>query len=168
MRTPELPGALARRAIVRAAAAFAASTSFGPSAEALAPPQTNGDQIVLPLMCAGSAFCTEYYIDGRRFRAVVDTGSPFLLVDGSQSAGFERWGRFAEDDAPLSVSLGDYSEEGFGGQDVDVEWRRGSLRLAGYPSPHVTYSALPVRAHTLLPCCCLFSEPFCFPLLPPS
>ena len=30
------------------------------------------DSIVLPLMCMGSAFCTEYYIDGQHFRAVVE------------------------------------------------------------------------------------------------
>ena len=119
------------------------------------------DQIVLPLYCMGSAvitaprpthetrsrkgaacsqapvrprsqFCTEYYIDGRRFRAVVDTGSPFMLVDGSVTASNERWGRFPVDDSPLSVPLDDVSYEMFGGQDVDVEWRRGSLRLAGY------------------------------------
>jgi len=91
--------------------------------------------ITLPLYCMGSAFCTEYYIDGQRFRAVVDTGSPFLLVDGSVTSTFERWGRFLGDD--VSVPLGDFSGEAFGGQDVDVEWRRGSLRLAGYLNARV-------------------------------
>ena len=80
-------------------------------------------------MCP-TAFCTEYYIDGQRFRAVVDTGSPFLMVDGSPTASNERWGRFLNDEQ--SVPLNDMSGEMYGGQDVDVEWRRGSLRLAGY------------------------------------
>lgn len=82
---------------------------------------------------APSQFCTEYYIDGQRFRAVADTGSPFLLCDGSATASRERWGRFvAGSDDALTL---DASEEGYGGQTVGVEWRRGQLRLAGYQSP---------------------------------
>jgi hypothetical protein len=63
---------------------------------------------------------------------VVDTGSPFLLVDGTQTAGLERWGRFVAD---ASVPLNDRSDEGYDGQTVGVEWRRGSLRLSGFESP---------------------------------
>ena len=92
-------------------------------------------------------FCTEYYIDGNRFRAVVDTGSPFLLVDGSQTSTYERWGRFAED-SPLSVPLGDVSNEGFGGQDVDVEWRRGSVRLAGL-SPRQVQASIAANTYVI-------------------
>ena len=171
MRPPEPKIGAARRAIMKAAAAVAASTSFGPAASASV---DAGGDIVLPLMCMGSSFCTEYYVDGRRFRAVVDTGSPFLLVDGSGTATRERWGSFGGEDSPLSVPLGDVTTEGFGGQNVDVEWRRyaredsnshqhacshrpalllacfcrsGSLRLAGYDTPHQTYMALPDRVN---------------------
>ena len=52
------------------------------------------------------------------------------MVDGSPTASNERWGRFLNDEQ--SVPLNDMSGEMYGGQDVDVEWRRGSLRLAGY------------------------------------
>ena len=50
---------------------------------------------MLPLKRCGGAYCTEYSVDGQRFRAVVDTGSPFLLVDGSCDAstkGLGQWG----------------------------------------------------------------------------
>ena len=48
----------------------------------------------------------------------MDTGSPFLLVDGSATASKERWGRFLNDEQ--SVPLDDVSGEMYGGQDVDV------------------------------------------------
>ena len=70
-------------------------------------------------------------MDQQRFRAVIDTGSPFLLVDGFSTCSRERWGCYRDDGG---VKLGDYSTEQYGGQDIDVEWRRGSLQLAGYKS----------------------------------
>ena len=36
----------------------------------------------MPLHRCNGAFCTYYTVDEQRFRAVVDTGSPFLMVDG--------------------------------------------------------------------------------------
>mmetsp|Transcript_88667 Transcript_88667/g.169980 ORF Transcript_88667/g.169980 Transcript_88667/m.169980 type:complete len:497 (+) Transcript_88667:147-1637(+) len=86
-------------------------------------------KIVLPLVSNGAAFCTEYFIGGRRFRAVVDTGSPFLLVNGIRNSR-QTWGYFEDNDG--SMPIGDSSEVDYGGEDVDVEWRRGSLLLAGY------------------------------------
>lgn len=103
--------------------------------------------VKLPLLRCGSGFCTEYYVNSQRFRAVVDTGSPFLLVDGTCSSdapassrnaftalktaseGAFGWGCFEAGDS--SGSLADYSTEMFGGQNIDVEWRRGMLRLPG-------------------------------------
>ena len=38
--------------------------------------------VVMPLYRCNGAFCTYYTVDDQRFRAVVDTGSPFLMVDG--------------------------------------------------------------------------------------
>ena len=80
-------------------------------------------------MRCGGAYCTEYRVDGTRFRAVADTGSPFLLVLAKASCvgGPERWGCF--DDLRFG-GLDDTSEEGFGGQDMDVVWRRGAVRLS--------------------------------------
>jgi hypothetical protein len=90
------------------------------------------DEVVLPLLQCGSAFCTEYRIDGQRFRAVVDTGSPFLLALSELDCvgGPERWGCYSDERSIGGGLLDDESEEGFGGQDVGVEWRRGALRLS--------------------------------------
>merc|ERR1719446_459832 len=43
--------------------------------------------IEVPLSLCGGAYCVRYELDGQPFRAVVDTGSPFLLVDGSSCRG---------------------------------------------------------------------------------
>ena len=82
----------------------------------------------------GAAYCTEYRVDGQRFRAVADTGSPFLLVLATRACagGPERWGCF--DDLRFDEGLNDQSEEGFGGQDVGVIWRRGAVRLSSIRS----------------------------------
>ena len=96
----------------------------------LRPPPPN--QVKLPLLQCGAAFCTEYRIDGQRFRAVVDTGSPFLLVLSERACvgGPERWGCYSDRGAIGGGVLNDESWEGFGGQDVQVDWRCGSLRLS--------------------------------------
>ena len=151
--------------------------SFATSAELSSGAQFNGDRVVLPLYCAirsqkkhlittgfffllqgfsslvcsrvcPTAFCTEYYIDGQRFRAVVDTGSPFLMVDGYFDSRGTSSGVFLNDEQ--SVPLNDMSGEMYGGQDVDVEWRRGSLRLAGCTraaSSRRAYSSTASAAH---------------------
>ena len=75
----------------------------------------------------GGGFCVPYVVEGQALRAVVDTGSPFLLVDGACKTG--RWGCFA--DERDSVSLGDTSSEGFAGMDVQVDWRRGDWSIGG-------------------------------------
>jgi hypothetical protein len=83
----------------------------------------------------------EYYVDGQRFRAVVDTGSPFLLVDGSSCGGgnagwgcYGSYGATTPSSGAASGSLDDASEEGYGGQDVGVEWRRGLVRFPSLPA----------------------------------
>ena len=73
----------------------------------------------------GGAYCAAYTIDGQRFRAVLDTGSPFLLVDGTCAAGEKSpWGCYRGQARPSG--LGD-TDELYGGEDVSVEWRRGSF-----------------------------------------
>ena len=126
-----------RRAILTHAACAALPACIPPGPLLAAPPQP--DAITLPMLACGSAFCTEYYVDDQRFRAVIDTGSPFLLVDGSNSACFEqRWGCYRPQSGGSGFALGDKSTEGYGGQEIEVDWRRGSLRLAGYPSRRAT------------------------------
>ena len=82
---------------------------------------------VIPLFLCGSAYCAAYEIDKQPFRAVVDTGSPFMLVDGTCSTGdVSKWGCYRGDgrDAGLADT-----DEIYGGSDVGVEWRRGDFRF---------------------------------------
>ena len=89
---------------------------------------------VLPLEPIGGGLAASYKVDGEAFRAVVDTGSPFLLVDGTcGEVRRGRWGCYPR--GGLSArrgrqgSLNDESVEGFGGQETLVEWRRGLVEI---------------------------------------
>ena len=84
---------------------------------------------IVPLFLCGGAYCLGYTIDGQPFRAVADTGSPFVLVDGTCTEAGARtpWGCFRG--TGRSSGLED-TEELFGGEDVGVEWRRGRLALS--------------------------------------
>lgn len=73
----------ARAAAAAPSTATALSTTAAAGPRAVAPPALS----VLPMQRCGGAFCVEYMVDGSRLRAVVDTGSPFLLVDGSCGVG---------------------------------------------------------------------------------
>ena len=77
---------LHRRPLLRSAVLSAATLPLGwdgsISGAALPPPVVH-----LPLSLCGGAYCVRYELDGQPFRAVVDTGSPFLLVDGSSCRG---------------------------------------------------------------------------------
>eukprot|EP00962_Isochrysis_galbana_P038495 scaffold13666_cov109-Isochrysis_galbana.AAC.1 len=99
---------------------------------------------LLPLKRCGGAYCTEYYVEGQRFRAVADTGSPFLLVSGPDRVGecapFARWGCLSTPGA--SVAMGDASLEGFGGQDMGVEWRRGTLNIGDFAFAPVNFGVV--------------------------
>ena len=83
-----------------------------------------------------------YSVEGQRFRAVLDTGSPFLLVPGRLPASGcdDRWGCFA--DSTASVALGDATTEGFGGQDVGVEWRRGRLDFGDFSFSPINFGVV--------------------------
>lgn len=89
--------------------------------------------VEVPLSLCGGAYCLTYTIDNQPFRAVVDTGSPFLLVEGArpdgtcgQAANAQRWGCYKG--AARGTGLPD-TDELFGGEDVGVQWRRGSFAL---------------------------------------
>ena len=121
---------LSRAAVLRRllAAASLPSLVVLPSS----PASAASDAVLLPLSLCGGAYCIEYTLDSQRFRAVVDTGSPFLLVDGScapdDTLSASRWGcyRGAGRDAGLEDTYEQYA-----GEDVGVQWRRGSLSLGG-------------------------------------
>ena len=84
--------------------------------------------VVMPLYRCNGAFCTYYTVDDQRFRAVVDTGSPFLMVDGRCGPAPTP---YCFTDPVRSVDMEDVSEEGYGGQVVRVEWRRGQVSFGG-------------------------------------
>ena len=88
---------------------------------------------VVPLGLCGGGYCLTYSVDKQLFRAVVDTGSPFLIVDGTCDAGQQgHWGCYYGEARPsgLAASSSDLS---FAGQDVGVAWRRGSFALTLEP-----------------------------------
>ena len=89
--------------------------------------------VEVPLSLCGGAYCITYTIDNQPFRAVVDTGSPFLLVEGArpdgtcgQAANAQRWGCYKG--AARGTGLPD-TDELFGGEDVGVQWRQGAFAL---------------------------------------
>ena len=83
---------------------------------------------VVPLNICGGAYCIEYEIDQIPLRAVVDTGSPFALVDGTCATTTSSfWGcyRLSGRDAGLADT-----EELFGGEDVGGKVKDRSPQLS--------------------------------------
>jgi hypothetical protein len=117
---------LARQVVTRALTAVSTAWFADFPASATQPLPADAP-VVIPLGLCGGAYCVSYRIDGQPFRAVVDTGSPFLLADGTcVPSASSVWGcyRGTGRDAGL-----ENTDELFGGQDVGVEWRRGSFVL---------------------------------------
>ena len=115
---------LHRRAALIAASTAALSPIICP---APAPAVPTEPPAVVPLFLCGGAYCAAYELDKQPFRAVVDTGSPFMLVDGTCGTGdASRWGCYRGNgrDAGLTDT-----DEIYGGSDVGVEWRRGDFRF---------------------------------------
>ena len=122
-----------RHALIRAVAALTPVVNIGPTvspvhAAAVLP------SVEVPLSLCGGAYCLGYSIEGQQFRAIVDTGSPFLLADGTCTARTGspellqgRWGCY-RGEAREAAGLSD-SELSFAGQNVLVQWRRGAFAL---------------------------------------
>ena len=126
-------GTVGRRAALLAASSVAvfSSTAPAPAAELWdrkIVAQLQGElPAVVPLFLCGGAYCAAYEIDNQPFRAVIDTGSPFMLVDGTCGASdSSKWGCYRGDGR--ASGLAD-TDEIYGGQDVGVEWRRGDFRF---------------------------------------
>ena len=136
------PPSTSRRENLGLAALAAAGLAFAPSEPVLAgsrlPQNVQPPAVVLKLTRCGAALCTEYAVEGQRFRAVVDTGSPFLLVASGpfcNKRDAARWGCFSQAGAGDSIDMQDSSREGFGGQIFGVQWRRGEVALGGLSAP---------------------------------
>mmetsp|Transcript_43592 Transcript_43592/g.79413 ORF Transcript_43592/g.79413 Transcript_43592/m.79413 type:complete len:602 (+) Transcript_43592:32-1837(+) len=107
-------------------------------------PQAEG--FVSPLRYCGGGFCTFFEVDGRRFRGVVDTGSPFILLstcerESSNCAVYCRnWGCTS----PLGGEVSGLSDttEIFAAGSTQVKWRRGSLGFGSKEVGKVTYGVM--------------------------
>jgi len=93
---------------------------------------------LVPLELCGGAYCVNYTIDRQLFRAVVDTGSPFVLVDGTCTEELDGpraktlWGCYRGTGRPSGLAP---TDELFGGMDVGTEWKRGELALGAAIRP---------------------------------
>ena len=117
---------MSRRALGGAAAASFVTPEIAAAA------LTSG--AALPLSSVRGGLAATYAVDGRAFLGVVDTGSPFLLVDGTcGELENGRWGCYPKNGVPQPFrkqgGLNDASLEIFGGQETLVEWRRGRVEL---------------------------------------
>jgi len=112
------------------------------------PPLPAFSRLVLPLTWQPtlSAYTVNYSIDGSRFAAVVDTGSPFLSVkancartwsSATPQFDFGCWKGEGEIDPLLSDTV-----EQFGSLAGDVYWRRGDLSLGSRRFPRVAFGAV--------------------------
>jgi hypothetical protein len=77
------------------------------------------------------------------FRAVVDTGSPFVLVDGTCDAGGRSlWGCYRGNARPSGLPD---TDELYGGEDVGVQWSVGRFELvdaSGFAIDHTTFGVV--------------------------
>ena len=118
------PSAAAANANAAAAAAAASEVSSTHPVD-----KPHAQTITIPLTWTGEEYLIYYRINGLLFRAVVDTGSPFLTVPGSPSCGNDKalatskWGCYRPD---MAVPSGlDATYELFDGVEGEVEWRSG-------------------------------------------
>ncbi|KAJ1448436.1 hypothetical protein M885DRAFT_539210 [Pelagophyceae sp. CCMP2097] len=88
-------------------------------------------EATVPLEKCGDAYCVAYALDGVSFRAVVDTGSPFLQA--SCASANWRLSPAAEcfDALRKAPVADDDTLEVFGGGDGVVRWRSGNFALPG-------------------------------------
>ncbi|CAJ1963163.1 unnamed protein product [Cylindrotheca closterium] len=87
--------------------------------------------IMVPLEFSGDAYIVSYQVGGTTFRAVLDTGSPFLMIPGSCSANTRsKSGCYQQQGSPSGLEGTIEIFDGFIGE---VEWRKGSF---AFPSPN--------------------------------
>lgn len=108
---------LERSRVALAGALLCQSDGGHSAARAVEYPRT----LTIPLTDCGGSYCAVYRVAGTPFRAVVDTGSPFLAVAGSCT---KRWGCFQGEGGAAEL---EDTWETFDGREGPVVWRRGSL-----------------------------------------
>lgn len=79
--------------------------------------------LTVPLSDCGGSYCAVFRVDGAPFKAVIDTGSPFLSVAGSCTT---TWGCYNGEGEPSGL---DGTWETYDGKEGPVDWRRGKLSI---------------------------------------
>lgn len=83
--------------------------------------------VTVPLSYTGQELLVTYQVDGSKFRAVLDTGSPFLMIPGSCGSNTRaRSGCYLQQGRPTGLQN---TIEIFSGFEGDVEWRVGSFEF---------------------------------------
>ena len=135
---PESPHSLQKK-LVQTTKALLVSAALLPSCAARSASSDTADVLSIKMERLVEGLLTlNYTVDAMQgpFRAIVDTGSPFLLVPSVCTA---EWG--CENPSAL-VAAGDPSAvfktadlaptvESFGGQEYDMQWRRGDVKFVG-------------------------------------
>lgn len=86
------------------------------------PLNVESQSINIPLKLIGGAYLIYYRVESTLFRAVLDTGSPFLMIPGSCSANTRaKSGCYKEQGVPSGL---DTTFEQFDGFEGEVEWRK--------------------------------------------
>lgn len=99
----------------------------GAWAEVISPTSFTSSSVTVPLEFTGQELLIYYRVDGSLFRAVVDTGSPFLLIPGSCGTNTRsKAGCYREQGIPSG--LPDTFEQ-FDGFEGNVEWRMAPVTL---------------------------------------
>ena len=86
--------------------------------------------IIIPMFEIESIYYINYTINGIMFRAIVDTGSPFLLVPTICTRLYGCPPKNSNNSQYESTALDD-TVEIYGGQDYDVKWKKGMLQFVG-------------------------------------
>jgi hypothetical protein len=107
------------------------------SAEVAIPMETSKPSFVtIPLEFTGQELLIYYRVDGSLFRAVVDTGSPFLMIPGSCGDNTRsKSGCYREQGVPSGLPD---TFEGFDGFEGNVEWRMAPVTLVNATGSLIT------------------------------
>ena len=89
--------------------------------------------IIIPMFEIESIYYINYTMNGIMFRAIVDTGSPFLLVPTICTQLYGCPPKNSSNSQYESTDLDD-TVEIYGGQDYDVKWKKGMLQFVGSSS----------------------------------
>jgi hypothetical protein len=95
------------------------------NAQSIISSDAKAQSITMPLEFVGGAYVIYYRLDTSLFRAVLDTGSPFLMIPGGCSANTRaKTGCYREQGEPSGLET---TIEIFDGFEGEVEWRRAAF-----------------------------------------